>query len=474
MTTGIPIKRGDEVTLDITDAAFEGKSIARAEGLVVFVDGGVPGDTVRALVTKVKKQHAEARVVSVVKPSPMRTQPACEHFGTCGGCRWQHVSYPAQLEFKQRHVVDSLERIGGLKDFDVLPILGCDEPYWYRNKMEYSFAGFEWRSEKPVEGATNEEGMFLGLHVPQRYDKVLDIRECHLQSNISNRILAATRNFARGSGLPVYSSDRNEGFWRFLVIREARHTADRMVNIVTFEDRPAVMKEFASAVSSAAPEVTTIVNTLNRTRSQIAFGAEERIIAGPGTIQERLGPLQFTISAQSFFQTNTLQAERLYEAAAEFANLRQDDVVYDLYSGTGTIALYLSDRVRKVVGVESSASAVKDADANASRIGRTNCRFVLGDLKDRLAEHTSWMGEEGKPRVVITDPPRSGMHPDVVTALIRLGAERIVYVSCNPATQARDAKQLVEGGYRLEKIRPVDMFPHTYHIENVALFVRGI
>ena len=470
MTT--PVRRGEEILLEISGAAFEGKSIARVEGMVVFVEGGVPGDRVRALVTKVKKQHAEARVLFVEHPSTLRTDPACVHFGTCGGCRWQHVSYPAQLEFKQMHVLDSLERIGGLQGFETLSILGCEEPYWYRNKMEYSFAASEWRDERPTEGEVANEGIFLGLHVPQRYDKVLDIQRCHLQSEPSNQILAVTREFARSSGLSVYSTERQDGFWRFLVIREARHTDDRMVNIVTAEDRPEVMREYAHTLTSRVKGITTIVNTLNKTRSQIAYGSEERVVVGPGTIQERLGPFEFTISAQSFFQTNTLQAERLYETVADFAGLSPEDVVYDLYSGTGSIAIYVSDRVRRVVGVESSASAVKDAEANALRSGRTNCRFVLGDLKDRLSDHTAWMGDEGKPRVVITDPPRSGMHPDVVTALVHLGSERIVYVSCNPATQARDAKMLVAGGYRLEKIRPVDMFPHTYHIENVAVFVK--
>jgi 23S rRNA (uracil1939-C5)-methyltransferase len=468
-----PVQRGAEVALEIVDAAFEGKSIARVGGMVVFVEGGVPGDRVRALITKVKKQHAEARVLSVEQPSPLRTAPACEHFGVCGGCRWQHVSYEAQLRFKQQHVVDALGRIGGLSGFEVMPILGCDDPYWYRNKMEYSFAAREWRVGGPPT-AEEAEGIFLGLHVPQRFDKVLDVGRCHLQSDISNRILEITRAFARRSGLPVYSSETERGLWRFLVIREARHTGDRMVNIVTSEYRPDLMSEYVAALKREPTTITTVVNTVNRLRSQVAFGQDVHVLDGPGTIRERLGRFSFVISPQSFFQTNTLQAERLYHTAAEFAGLRPDDVVYDLYSGTGTIAIFLSDQARRVVGVESVAGAVDDAEANAARNGRTNCRFVLGDLKDRLTKQTGWMEEEGRPRVVVTDPPRSGMHPDVVSALVRLSPQRIVYVSCNPATQARDAKLLVEGGYRLVRIRPVDMFPHTYHIENVALFERSV
>ncbi len=470
MTTS-PVQRGSEVVLDITDAAFEGKSIARVEGMVVFVEGGVPGDRVRALVTKVKKQHAEARVVSVEQRSPLRAEPACQHFGVCGGCRWQHVRYEAQLQFKQRHVVDSLERIGGLSGFEVLPILGCDDPFWYRNKMEYSFSTREWRVDGPgPEGET--DGIYLGLHVPQRYDKVLDIERCHLQSEISNRILHATRSFARASGHPVYSSDLENGLWRFLVIREARHTSDRMVNLVTREHDPVLMRSYVQHLLGAVPDISTIVNTVNRTRSQIAFGQDVHVLHGPGTIQERLGQFAFVVSPQSFFQTNTLQAERLYQTAADFADLRPDDLVYDLYSGTGTIAIFLSERARLIIGVESVASAVDDAQANAERNGRGNCRFVLGDLKDRLTKRNEWMAEEGIPRVVVTDPPRSGMHPDVVAALVQLGPERIVYVSCNPTTQARDAALLVAGGYRLTRVRPVDMFPHTYHVENVAVFER--
>ncbi|MCU0453186.1 MAG: 23S rRNA (uracil(1939)-C(5))-methyltransferase RlmD [Bacteroidetes bacterium] len=471
--TDAPVRRGTEIVLDITDAAFEGKSIARLEGLVVFVEGGVPGDRVRALVTKVKKQHAEARLISVDRPSSLRTPPACEHFGVCGGCRWQHVGYDAQLRFKQQHVIDALERIGGLAGFEVLPILGCDDPYWYRNKMEYSFSAREWRVEGPgPEGET--DGIFLGLHVPQRYDKVLDVQRCHLQSETSNEVLRVTREFARRSGLAVFDTEREQGMWRFLVIRESRHTSDRMVNLVTREHRPDLMRDYVAHLRERVAGVTTIVNTVNRTKSQIAFGQDVHVLDGPGTIREKLGRFDFMISPQSFFQTNTLQAERLYQTVADFAELVEDDVVYDLYSGTGTIAIFLSDAARRVIGVESVASAVEDAGVNAERNGRTNCRFVLGDLKDRLTRQTEWMEEERRPRVVVTDPPRSGMHPDVVAALVRLAAERIVYVSCNPTTQARDAMMLVEGGYRLVKVRSVDMFPHTFHIENVALFERTV
>lgn len=466
------VRRGDEVFLRIDDAAFEGKTVARYEGLVVFVEGAVPGDRIRAKITKVKKNLAEARVIAVEEASNDRIQPACMHFGTCGGCRWQHVKYEAQTRFKQQHVVDCLRRLGKLDGFEVLPIIGADEPYWYRNKMEFSFAAREW-SEIPPEGVEQSDGVFVGLHVPQRYDKVLDVHTCHLQSEESNAILSYTRGFSRTSGLPVYSSDLNGGYWRFLVIRESKRTVERMVNIVTFEDRPDVMKAYVDGLLAAVPGTTTVVNTLNATRSQIAFGNEEKVYRGDGIIHERMGGFTFSISAQSFFQTNTTQAERLYETAAGFAELRKEDTLYDLYSGTGTIAIVLSSRVRRVIGVESVTSSVKDAEANAKRNGITNCTFISGDLQERLKHRSEWM-EAARPRVIIVDPPRSGMHPDIVRSLVEVGAERLVYVSCNPATQARDCAALVAGGYTLAKIRPVDMFPHTYHVENVALLVKNV
>jgi len=471
------VQRGDELRLEISGAAFEGKAVARIDGLVVFVDGGVPGDVVWARVTRAKRNHVEATVVRIERSSPLRVKPRCAHFGVCGGCRWQHVDYPAQLKFKQQHVLDAFGRIGGFRDLTVLPIIGSEEVYGYRNKMEYSFSGRRWLPHAGEEGGQSEipsaDGVYVGLHVPQRYDKVLDLEECHLQSELSVRILKLVRSFARESGLPVYSSHSDAGYWRFLVVRQGKRTAETMVNVVTFDDHPNVMRDLASKLVSEFPELTTVVNTINRQKAQIAFGEEERVLHGDGVIHEQLGGFTFEISAGSFFQTNTAQAERLYGIAREFARFDPNDTVYDLYSGTGTIAIFMSRFVHEVVGVESVESALRDAERNVRLNGVTNCSFVLGDLKDRLTKDIGWMKSHPSPQVLVIDPPRSGMHPKVVDEVASLGVPRIVYVSCNPATQARDARLLCSRGYHILRMQPVDMFPHTYHVENVVLFERA-
>jgi 23S rRNA (uracil1939-C5)-methyltransferase len=476
------LKRGDEIVLTVDDAAFEGRTIGRHEGFVVFVDGAVPGDTVNVRILKAKKRFAEAKVLSVVQPSPYRVTARCGHFGPCGGFKWQHVDYAIQLRFKQQHVVDAFERIGGFPTPNVLPIIGSDDAFFYRNKMEYSFADQEWLDTPPakVDPALNENQgsaqsqtadrqskIHLGLHVPQRYDKVLEITECLLQSEQSNFVLNFVREFARRENLFVYSSDEDSGYLRFLVIRQSKRTKELMVNLVTYEDRPEIMKKMTQELMLAVPAVTTVVNTINSKKAQIAFGDKERVYAGEGIIHERLGDLVFTISSGSFFQTNTAQAEKLYAAAKRLGELKSTDIVWDLYSGTGSIALFVADAVSSVIGVESVRASVEDAERNARANGITNCSFVLGDLKDRLTKDTEWINSHQKPDVMIIDPPRSGMHPKVVNEILEIAPARIVYVSCNPATQARDVK-LLANRYDILALQPVDMFPHTYHIENVA------
>jgi 23S rRNA (uracil1939-C5)-methyltransferase len=472
MTENPRLKRGDEVDLEISASAFEGKSIARFQGLVVFVEGGVPGDLVTAKILKTKKKLVEAKIIRLLRPSALRVEPRCVHFGTCGGCKWQHVDYRGQLQFKQQHVLDSFERIGGFSNPPIQPILAAEDIFFYRNKMEFSFSDQEWLELPPVAGSKQEEmnaGIYLGLHVPQRYDKILDLKECHLQSPVSNEILNFTRSFARETQTPVYSTETDSGYLRFLVVRQSKRNAEIMVNLVTRTDDPSFMKTYAEKLKNAVPPITTIVNTINSKRAQIAFGEQERIYAGEGIIRERLGDRTFIISAGSFFQTNTPQAERLFETAKSFGALKPSDTVYDLYSGTGSIALFISSYVKQVVGVESVESAVKDAERNAAANGVTNCEFVLGDLKDRLTRDMDWMNRHPAPDVVILDPPRSGVHTKVIERIIEIAPSRIVYVSCNPATQARDIKLLCAEKYRIANLQPVDMFPHTYHIENVAL-----
>lgn len=465
-------QRGDTLRLEIASVAFEGKAVARVDGLVVFVDGGVPGDVVQARITRAKRSHLEAVVLNIERASPLRVQSRCVHFGVCGGCRWQHLDYAAQLRFKQQHVVDAFERIGGFGNLEVLPIIGSEEVYGYRNKMEYSFSDRQWVRQLADHDGPLPEGVYLGLHVPQRFDRVLDLEECHLQSDLSIGILKRVRAYARTSALPVYSSQRESGFWRFLVVRQSKRTAEVMVNVVTSEYHQTQMEELTSKLRAEFPTITTIVNTINSRKAQVAYGEQEYVLYGPGFIHEELGGYVFEVSAGSFFQTNTPQAERLYGVARDFAKPGPDDTVFDLYSGTGTIAIFLSRSVREVVGIESAESAIRDAERNAQKNGITNCRFVPGDLKDRLTRDTGWMASYPMPRVIVIDPPRSGMHPKVVDEVGTLGVPRIVYVSCNPATQARDARLLGSKGYRLVRMQPVDMFPHTYHVENVALFER--
>jgi 23S rRNA (uracil1939-C5)-methyltransferase len=519
-SVALPV-RGDVLDLEIESSGFEGTSIARYQGIVVFVDGAVAGDTVRARVVKTKKKHIEARVLEVLAPSAQRTTPRCRHFGTCGGCKWQHVQYASQLEFKRQHVVDALERIGGFKGVEVLPTLPSGEEYFYRNKLEFSFGTDRWlthaendqrtaermeaesrvaeiaircdggdaavtavpmvnealQTTRAAAGSTDvtadstelrSDDFVLGFHAPQRYDKIIDIEECHLQSTLSVDILRAVRAFGIGEKIPAYSSETQTGYFRNLVIREGKRTGDVMVNVVTYEDDPAVMTRLTALLVAAFPRITTVLNNVTAKKSQVATGETEKIYFGTGMIREQLGSHTFEISANSFFQTNSLQAERLYTVVKEFGAFTPEDVVYDLYCGTGSISLFIADAVKHVVGIELIESSIANAKMNAQFNGIANCEFITGDLKDLLTKDVAWRERCAHPDVLVIDPPRSGMHPKAVAELGSMKIPRIVYVSCNPATLARDLQMLVPYGYVIERVQPVDMFPHTYHIEAVA------
>lgn len=466
------IERGSEIEIKIEKTVFEGKSIARINGFVIFVKNAVPGDIVKAKITKVKKSYAEAETIEVIQASNLRVEPRCKFFGVCGGCKWQNLNYNSQIEFKRDHVIESFERIGGFKGIDkiVLPTLPSDEIFYYRNKIEFSFSEQKWLSNVEMESGI-EKKFALGFHLPDRFDKVLDIDECFLQSELSNQILNFTRDYFKSKGVSIYSTEKNSGYLRFLVIREGKNTGDVMVNLVTFEDNPELMRKFTDALLSEFPRITTVVNNINTRKAQIASGEYERVYHGDGTIRERLADFVFQISPNSFFQTNTKQAEKLYKKIVEFAQLKPDYVVYDFYSGTGTISIFISSFVKNVVGLELVESAVENAWVNAEINGIKNCKFIAGDLREQLYTDRGWMKETPKPDVIIIDPPRSGMHPDVVKAVARIQPKRIIYVSCNPTTQARDIKLLFEynPNYEIEAIQPIDMFPHTYHIENIAV-----
>lgn len=471
------MRHGEEIEVTIDSIAFEGKSVARIDGFVIFVAGGVPGDRVTARIVKTKKHFAEAVVSKVMEPSALRVEPRCRHFGVCGGCKWQHVNYQAQIDFKRQHVIDAFERIGGFAGIDTRPTIGSDDCYFYRNKMEFSF-GDRWLTNEELAARAGTNGVrpppefALGLHIPERFDKVLDIEECYLQSEVSYHITNAVRSFCVERGLSIYSTFTHTGYLRNLVLREGKRTGELMVNLVTSEDVPEVMRALTDRLLDTFPSITTVVNNITRRKSQVAVGDIEKTYHGPGFITERIGKRTYRISANSFFQTNTLQAEQLYDTAARLAHLKPDDVVFDLYSGTGTIALHIADNVRRVVGIEAVESAIDDANKNAEMNQVSNCSFVQGDLKDKLTKDTAWLARYPKPDVIIIDPPRSGMHENVVLEIASLRPDRIVYVSCNPVTQARDLKLLCSRApYVVISLQPVDMFPHTYHVENVASLV---
>lgn len=463
--------KNDEIILRLDHLSGDGKSIGKLDGMAVFTENAVPGDLVKARVWKVKKNYAEARAIEIIEPSEFRAEPRCRHFGVCGGCRWQNLSYESQKIFKRLHIENVFKHIGEFESPNILPTIGSESPFFYRNKMEYTFSNRRWLTEDEMNSIQiSENEVALGFHVPERYDKVLNTTECYLQSEVSAKIVNRVREFCQLKKLSVYSTKTHEGYLRHLVIRDSKKTGEIMINLVTTNVEAEVMKQFTQMLIGEFPVVTTIVNNITDRKSMIAIGDVENILYGNGYITEQLGGYTFKISANSFFQTNTMQAEKLYNVAKNFAALKSDDVVYDLYSGTGTIAIYLSDAVERVIGIEVVESAIHDAEKNAEKNQISNCYFLQGDLKDRLTKDRSWLSEHPEPNVIVVDPPRSGLHPKVVDQILKIKPQRIVYVSCNPATQARDSKLLAEGGYNLQKIQPVDMFPHTDHIESVALF----
>jgi len=456
-------KRDEEVILSVEDMAFGGRGLAKLNGFVIFVDGGIPGQTVRARIRRKRRQYAEAVVTGVLERSPFEVDPRCPHFGTCGGCRWQNLPYEKQLQHKVRQVQDLLQRIGGVDPVPLDDPLPAPEPYYYRNKMEFSFSQ---PSSPGAEGET--ETIALGLHQRGSFDRIVDLETCYLQAPETPQLIAEVRKFARESGLPAYSNRTHEGFWRFLVLRKGFNTGQWMVNIVTTEAKPDLLRGLVPRLQEIVPGLRSLVNNVNTGRGGVAFGEHEELVWGERTIEEKLGPYVFSISANSFFQTNTAQAERLYAKVLEYANLEGDETVYDLYCGTGSISIFLSAGAKRVLGVEIVDDAVADAWKNCERNHITNCYFLAGDIRELLRDPASFTREHGRPDVVVLDPPRDGVHPKVVKRLLNLGARRIVYVSCNPSTQARDLTVL-RRKYNVERVCPVDMFPQTPHIESVAL-----
>lgn len=461
--------KGLELELTVTDLAFGGMGIARKDDFVFFIPQALPGQRVRVKVTRKKKKYAETRLLQVVEQSPYFVSPQCEHFYDCGGCLLQHLNYPIQLEFKRQQVIDSLERLGGMKGLEVEPTLASTDIFYYRNKMEFSFSRQRWLSQGDI--ASQQElvktGLFLGLHARGFYEKVIDINKCWLLSEASNALIHFVRNFARSSDLAAYSTRDHEGFWRFLVVREGKMTGQTMVNIVTREFNARIMAEFAEQLVQQFPTIHCLVNNISASKSNVAFGENEMLLTGAPVIAERIGPFVFNVSANSFFQTNSRQAQKLYDLVAKLADLSGHEVVYDLFSGTGTIGIYLSGQARRIVGFEVIESAITDARQNAALNHVENCHFVHSDLMIALENAEELFRQFGRPEVMIIDPPRGGMHPKTVAGILRLAPERIIFVSCNPTTLARDLATLVKEDYDIGPIYPVDMFPHTAHIEVV-------
>lgn len=464
------LKKGAELILTIQDTAYKGKGVAKHEGMAVFIKDTAIGDVVEARITKKKKNFCEARLLRILEPSPDRVTPLCRHASVCGGCSWQHIAYPKQAEYKGKQVEDHIRRIAGLKDTVVHPTLNCEKPFEYRNKMEYSFGNRRWLTEEEInaEEYVDDAGFAAGLHAPGRFDKILNLQECHLQRAESYKILDFVRSYCLQHGITAYNPFTHEGFMRNLIIRNAEHTADFMVNLVTNRDEPETVTEMADALLAEFPLITTIVNNINDTKSPTSEGRIERILSGPGYITDYIGKYAFQIHPNAFFQTNTLQAEKLYAIARDFAGIKQGDIVYDLYCGVGTLSLFVSDVAERVLGIELSDIAVENAFFNADYNKVNNVSFVKGDMKDVFTADIT--AQYGTPDVLITDPPRAGMHPDVVKRLIELKVPRIVYVSCNPSTMARDLKELA-AVYDIPQVQPVDMFPQTWHVEAVSQLI---
>ncbi len=449
----------------IEAVAAEGKSLAHVDGTVVFVEFAVPGDIVNVKVTKKKKNYMEGFILEIVKPSEDRLQPFCEHFGICGGCRWQPLPYDMQLKAKQQQVWDQLVRIGHLEIPDISPILPSDKTKYYRNKLEFTFSNKRWiyNNEDP-DSLTDEERLGLGFHVGKFFDKVLDIKHCSLQPEPSNEIRLFIREYAVTHNLEFYNIRENTGFLRNIIVRN-NQVGDVMLTVCFAYDDQDKIVPILDAIAAEFPQIKSLHYVINEKLNDSISDLDCILYKGEDAIWETMGKLKFKIGPKSFYQTNSEQAYKLYSVAKEFAALTGNEVVYDLYTGTGTIAQFISDKASKVIGIEYVKEAIEDARINAEANGITNCTFFDGDMKDILT--ADFIKEHGKPEVMIIDPPRAGMHPDVVKVIMEAAPERIVYVSCNPASQARDLA-MMSPMYEITAVQPVDMFPHTMHVENVC------
>ena len=449
----------------ISAVAAEGKSIARIDDMVVFIPYGAPGDIANVKLDKKKKNYGEGHITELVKPSELRVEPFCPHFGICGGCKWQHLPYSYQLECKQQQVADAMQRIAKVDMPPINNILGSAETERYRNKLEFTFSNKCWLTfEQMNSGEIFEDRNALGFHIPGAFDKVLDIKECHLQVGISDSIRLFIRSYAIEHGYEFYDIRQQHGFMRNIIIRTTT-TGEVMLIVVFGEDDKNKIDDLLSAVNKQFPEITSLMYVVNRKVNDTIADQEVLLYSGRDFIEERMGDLKFRVGPKSFYQTNSLQAYELYKVARRMAALTGNELVYDLYTGTGTIANFVAHDASKVIGIEYVADAIEDAKLNSRTNGIDNTLFYAGDMKDVLTDE--FVAEHGVPDVMIIDPPRAGMHQDVADVILNAEPARIVYVSCNPATQARDIA-LLDCKYRVVEVQPVDMFPHTQHVENVV------
>jgi 23S rRNA (uracil1939-C5)-methyltransferase len=453
----------------ISDIGSEGNAVARIDNLVVFVPMLIPGDVVDILIKKKRKKYLEGVAVKFYEYSSDRIKPACSHFGTCGGCKWQHLPYSMQLGYKEKQVKDNLIRIGKLDLPEISPILGSPDEYFYRNKLEYTFSSRRWLThDEIISGIEIEQESALGFHIPGLYDKVLNINECHLQPEPTNAIRNAVRKYSKEKKLPYFDLKEQTGFLRNLIIRNSLDGKVMVIVVFHHEDKKPgtgllnfIYREF--------PQISSLMYVINSKRNDSINDQKVTLYRGEDHLIESIGGLKFRIGPKSFYQTNTRQAAILYSIVKEFANLTGKEIVYDLYTGTGTIANFIAGSAQKVIGIECIEEAVIDAGINSALNGFQNTSFFTGDIKNLLSDQ--FLSENGRPEVIITDPPRAGMHKDVVKAILATSPRRIIYISCNPSTQARDL-QILSEKFRVTAVQPVDMFPHTHHVENVVLLER--
>jgi 23S rRNA (uracil1939-C5)-methyltransferase len=449
----------------ISGTTVDGLGIARIDSWVVFIPKAMEGDTADIIITSKKRNHVFGKITELKKKSGQRTIPFCEHFGVCGGCSLQHIDYAEQLRIKQKFVEDNLKRIGKVEAEKIFPILGCDETVRYRNRLDFAFANRRWLTNEELNTDIRAAGSFAGFHVPGRFDKIIDINTCHLQPEPTNALRHFVKNFAAERNWSFYDPSKYEGFMRDMIVRNTT-TGEWMVVVIFGSKDEEKISEVLTALAKEFPQITSLHYVINTKRNPTIYDLEVINFKGKDTITEKIGNVNFKISPKSFFQTNTLQAEKLYKAALDFAALTSNEIVYDLYTGTGTIANYIAHRAKKVIGIDYIEDSIANARQNSRDNNISNTEFFSGDIKETL--NAAFIAAHSKPDVVITDPPRAGMHPDVVMKIAEAGAQRIVYVSCNPATQARDIALLADK-YHVTKIQPVDMFPHTSHVENIAL-----